>query len=854
MKTIKKSLSVLLCLCLILSAAATGFSALAADETDAVTAFSAAVTAYDGKLNVAEPTDEDLAAYEKLITDYKKLSQDEVESIGVLTYDIFYHLVIDRERQISIKNNPDIKSYNKAHYENAAAQAITTLGYIPGYIDKAIELGTKLNNKSLSLDDKKTAWAEADKNTRIMAGSYSSSNGILSTALNGNAFKGVKLIIDPIFDELLKANPAPTKPKSPGSAPKASKYEQGEEDPQYIADFATWLANAEAYNKGYAAEYNHKGTLYLEAFDWIVSVDPSYKNVVDAIKAVREAKSLYDNSGSTAKATAAVKLYNELGEIDKAFFDNCGYYLYAVAVDKGTSWTYKTYSLKSLYENCIDIGNARYVDYFTVVIENITEPYTRVDIERAKEAYSMVPDSLKSQISEETMTKYAAILASIAPDEATGERPNVEIMETTTVKYPFGVSSKTVDKTIKNVQTLLYQILDIPSGGTAQLVSEGIYTNSTVALLAKTVYPAIGNLSSLVAMGPEKLADKLDKETCAGAIEALNAAASTLDGEGKKVDAVTAWSYLEVKDGDFGFNDGDKEGFLDAAAAIFRPLSLLAIVLPFENKADTSKGTYTYGAYEDLVPVFEVLGITSFVSSAEYTKAIEAASTADEKMDLRIRMILAPICDLLDSVAGSDEPLNALLDLLSKVAYAVDSGLVDTQIHEIIGKLAMNLGDNIKIDLTASGLFDMIAPSIEKIEISEAQFDENGNETKAAVLFGVKLTKDKFTAAIHELAGCGKYTANPSVARGKNWYVGIDSNVRDAFVVCVRYLHSELSSEENSATLKNIVKNGDYNFGQSLMYNALISLISSTSADGTFRIAALLLPPINFFIKLSKMF
>ncbi|HCT17138.1 MAG TPA: hypothetical protein DIW36_07140 [Ruminococcaceae bacterium] len=856
MRTIKKTLSVLLCLCLMLSVVATGFTAIAADKTEAVTKFSDAVTAYSGKLSVADPTEEDLAAYEKLVTDYKKLSQNEIESIDVLTFDIFYHLVLDRERQISIKNNPDIKAYDKRHYANAAAQAVTTLGFIPAYVDKAVDLGKKLNNKALSLDDKKAAWTEADANARIMVGGYSSSNGILSTALKGSTFKGVKLIVDLIYNDLLKANPAPTKPKSPGSAPKASKYEQGENDPQYKADFAEWLTKAETYNKAYAVEFNHKGELYLEAFDWIVSVDSAYKPVIEAIKDAKEAKEAYDNggAGATAKAAAAAKLYEALSEREKAFYNECGYYLYATAVDNITSWTYKSYTPKGLYDACVDIGNARYVDYFTVVIENITEPYNRADIEAAKAAYEKVPQSLKSKISVDTMEKYNAILASIAPDEPTGERPNVERMETTKVKYPAAVSGKKIDKTIDNVQTLLYQLLDVPSGGMSQLVSEGVYTNYTVALLAKKLYPLIGGISSMLAMGPEKLAAKLDKESCAGAIEALNAAANTLDEDGKKVDSVTAWEYVEVKDGDFGFKDGDKEGFLDAAAALFRPLSLVTMVITFENKADKTKGTYTYGAYEDLIPIFEALGIENVMSSDEYTKAIEAVSSSDDKMDRRIRPILAPIFELVDSVANAKAPLNALMELLPKVAYAVDSGLVNTQVQAVIGKLGMGLSSKVDLDLTTSGLFDLVAPLIEKIEIKAAETDEQGNETVPAVLLGLKLDKEKFTKAIHDLAGCGKYTANQSVARGKNWYVSIDGNARDAFVVFFRYLHSELSAKGNKTALKNAIDNAGLNFAQRTGYKLVISLITTASADSAFRIISSVLPTVNFFIRVSKIF
>lgn len=856
MKNVKKTLSVLLCLCIMLSVTATGFTAFAADKTEAVTEFEGAVASYNGKVDVAEPSEDDLKGYESLIEDYKKLSQNDIESIDVFTFDTFYHLVIGRERQLSIKNNPDIKSYDKQHYINAAAQAATTLGALPSYIGKAVELGAKLNDKTLTIDEQKAAWADADANTRITVGGYSSSYEIISSEIKGSSYKGIKLIVDLIYKDLLEKNPAPALPDYPGSAPRASRYEQGENDPQYKEDFAKWLATAEAYYKAYANEYTYKGGLYLEAFDWVVSNDSSYKAVVDAMKAVINAKKAYDNSepGATAQAAAAVKLHDGLNDADLAFFNECGYYFYATAVDYTTSWSYETYGLKNLYSACVDIGNAKYIDYFTVVVENVTEPYTRTDIEAVKEAYAKVPQSLRGQISAETMAKYNAILASIGPDDPTGERPNVERMETTAVKYPTAVSKKSVDKAINNVQSLLYQLLNVPSGDMSQLVSKGVYTNYTVALLAQKLYPLLGDVSSLIAMGPDKLAAKLDPDTCAGAIEALNAAANTLDADGNKVSKLDAWEYLEVKDGDFGFMDGDKEGFLDAAASIFRPLSLITLIITFENKSDTSDGTYTYGAYEDFIPLFEALGATGFISSDEYTKAIQAASSSDEKMDLRIRPILVPVFNLLDSVANSDAPLKSLLELLPKVAYAVDTGLVDKQIHSVVSKLRMGLSSKINVDLTTEGLYDIVAPMIEKIEIKAAEYDEQGNEIAPAVLLGMKLDKEKFTKVIHDLAGCGKYTANASIARGQNWYVSIDGNAEDAFIVLFRYLHSELSTKENKTALNNAIANAGLNFAQRTGYKLVVSLITTASADSAFRIISAVLPVVNTFVKLSKIF
>lgn len=73
------------------------------------------------------------------------------------------------------------------------------------------------------------------------------------------------------------------------------------------------------------------------------------------------------------------------------------------------------------------------------------------------------------------------------------------------------------------------------------------------------------------------------------------------------------------------------------------------------------------------------------------------------------------------------------MKLLPKVAYAVDTGLLDTQIHKLIGKLGMGLGNSINVDLTTEGLYNILAPKLKDVELQAAKTDENGEETAPAV-------------------------------------------------------------------------------------------------------------------------
>lgn len=168
--------------------------------------------------------------------------------------------------------------------------------------------------------------------------------------------------------------------------------------------------------------------------------------------------------------------------------------------------------------------------------------------------------------------------------------------------------------------------------------------------------------------------------------------------------------------------------------------------------------------------------------------------------------------------------------------------------------LAPKPGSSINVDLTTEGLYEMLAPKLKDIELQAAKVDENGEETAPALTLSINLDKDKFVFAIKDLSGCGVYTANASIARGKNWFVGIDGDVADAFVVLFGYLHSELTSESNAAAIKTAVKALDMNFAQRIAVSFIVSIALSSSADGALRTLVLMIPIVKVGVKIASWF
>lgn len=122
MKTFRKALSVMLCLCMIMSAMAVGLNVFAQEKSEAVERFEANVKAFTGDVGKAEPSAEDLEAYEKPVAEYKALGNSDKESVDVMVFDVFYHHVVMRERQISIKNHPrDFELEERSLYQRCGS-------------------------------------------------------------------------------------------------------------------------------------------------------------------------------------------------------------------------------------------------------------------------------------------------------------------------------------------------------------------------------------------------------------------------------------------------------------------------------------------------------------------------------------------------------------------------------------------------------------------------------------------------------------------------------------------------------------------------------------------------------------
>ena len=792
--------------------------------TGAVGDFETKVNSYAGKLKTKTPTEEDVKGYQEILADYKNLTDKQKSEIELFAENKFYVMVLDYEAYSLYAAGDKLKAaYTKA---NDIANAVVT-DLVP-VLTQATELYTKiLDRKSTLTSDQKIAeFAAASFEVRAYLGLYDASYGAFRQELNsmycGNGL--VQLIISVGNDLMGDDTFTGTKPTRV-SKPNPSQFEGGEASAEYQAAFNNWLTFRKETAEYDSAKNNHATKYQLQAWEKIAADVPEYKPLLQLLKDGLAAIDAFNaDSSNLAPVKKVAAEMEKLTDFQKVFIKNNPMPYFRTDVENQTTdWKTTVWSSAKIYEVLSATAQYDSLTAFLAVIDGMKAPYTNDMIIKVKDAYSKVPDYFKLQIPAEVMAKYKDILASITFDAPSLEKPDLTAFNKTVVTYPEKVTHDQVEKALPRIESILTDVL-LPilgvEGSLTDMITTGVYTNSAIAEICKTLYPMMGGLDPMLAglATPSALSSALFEDKYVNAVAALKDVKGDL-------------TKLTFKNGDMGFQDGDKEGFLNAFADLFRPFVALSGVFQFENKIDTVNGTYTYGIYEDLVPIFEALDLKDYMSSHEYTLYVNkvyedykdqtAARQNQLSMAARVRAILVPIFNLIDTVAA--EPLDTLLDILPKFGYLLKDNYLNNQINMILAKGSV-FGNplNITVDLTAGGLFGMIAPMLENLTIGEGE---------SATTISIKLDKDKFIQFVNDIGGCGTAVSKDSVARGTAYRLGIDSDKPDSFVVLFRWLYGEITTKENITSIKSAVDSSTLGTAPKFIVKALLSSLSEKSAD-----------------------
>ncbi len=250
-------------------------------------------------------------------------------------------------------------------------------------------------------------------------------------------------------------------------------------------------------------------------------------------------------------------------------------------------------------------------------------------------------------------------------------------------------------------------------------------------------------------------------------------------------------SWDEVKEGyNWGFTDGDKDGFAAALTKAFKPFApVLAAVFAGEDFdiLGTAKINGYYGYQNGIIPMLEAFGCNpdDILSADEYVAAVKA----DE--DAALSAILKPVLNLVEAIYN--DPVNKLLEILPNALYFINSDGLQVSVENAAqaafvmldtARPIYDISFNLDLDIT-----QIIINALSKLEI-------NGQPVNIKIPFLYDLN----------MLTVGTVTEYTSKS-GKTAYRLADADKADVITVLMRNLIELAFYEDNINTVADIIAN-----------------------------------------------
>lgn len=316
-------------------------------------------------------------------------------------------------------------------------------------------------------------------------------------------------------------------------------------------------------------------------------------------------------------------------------------------------------------------------DCFTVLLRWL--------IETIKLNKDSMGDMLGSENSEE-MTKLMDTLLSKSTDElfelfisilSQSEGTTLEYTWTfgeftpTNVTYTPNLGAEKYQRVIDGADELINEF--IAEGGESKTVREAlapkIYSNSLITELAKGIYGLFESedmkmLGEIIGLNvsPSTLSSKLPS--------GFSSAKYTLSRTSK-------WS--KIKSVNWGFKDGDKDGFKKAVCAVLSPLEDLLTMLLAEGKISILDSIDIYGSngYNTaIIPILEAIGC-----SADKIATYDQFKLSAQKGE-GIESIVDSLLSLVERIL--DRPVFTVTELLPNLLWFIDCGGLNTAIENLL--------------------------------------------------------------------------------------------------------------------------------------------------------------------------
>lgn len=300
-------------------------------------------------------------------------------------------------------------------------------------------------------------------------------------------------------------------------------------------------------------------------------------------------------------------------------------------------------------------------------------------------------------------------------------------------------------------------------------------------------------------------------------ITALAKALSSISGLGSQVNSIIKEQlgvdldafkkYADLADdATWGFEDGDKDGFIDAMVEVLSPLEPIYGFLfkgenlhLYKNSADVV--FYGNNGYDNaIVPVLEALGC-----KVPESGSFEAKDT--------VKVVLTSVANRLYKL-GSD-PLNEILDLLPSVLYYLSSNALSTSVGNLLHPVYVIL-DTIR-PVYPLNLSDLISGQSEQDRVDLEKLDVSFFVSLLEKVTGLKLTKlESIVKDVSSVIGTSYDSKSEYLKNAKiGAYTDGKFDRADMLTVVISYLLDELKTEGNAEAFDKLI--GAENFTAALL-------------------------------------
>ena len=523
---------------------------------------------------------------------------------------------------------------------------------------------------------------------------------------------------------------------------------------------ATYLA---AWQEYYDLTLSDRVAVADKALDFLLELfEPYYKGITEVVNDVVDAGAALINDRENAdldEIKATIDEYNNMDESIKgmatSFLGNSTLVLAAtlttsIEFNENTDATeaynnqprVNTYYGSQLVEQMNAYINEALLNDFIEYVNGVDmDALTDEIVAEAQSQYAQLSGDSKGAIPEETYNKFVQMVTPIKDttdfsDEIAAFQPTAFVRPTNSkVAWTEGGIQNFVDS-LENLLGGFVNIGDILSDNLYQVsvlkAVLGLYatlSHDTSEISASGLTFELGEVISWI-VTPDTLAAQLEEEKFAGAVEKIGQIEVTEEEAAEGINEYDKLAAIEFTAEDWGFTAGDQEGFIDALLATLRPITVLldpdakikamgiisiGVGIKMFDYTIGGDGSYTPGAYEQLIPLLEQLGLNDLPTAAAYKEnyyTVKEASGANIAADEFLRPIIESLfTNVVEPLAA--DPVNTLVDVLPRLAYVVDGDRLNTVVKGALSQFGLLSGLAGSLDLSTAAINNMIPDSID---------------------------------------------------------------------------------------------------------------------------------------------